>query len=490
MNKIFRLSSLQFFVHSSAFDAGQHGLSHARLGRARGASCHGRPFWAIIKEGHGFFIFFKTQEFKGILKFFNDFCGCMVVAQTRSNSSWSTTSLQAEAAASFKEKFPSDKGMQDKAPRPGSRLQGIPQFSEIPEMGNQWTSSIQNELILLEMLIFHHKFDSCSTWFKPCLTYPRKKMVTCNPPHLRRFRPSLQLWKRSAVLLWRSLRRFLEAVKLLKSDLPKTSKTKRVSNLFQHVKPVTPWWKLMSKLSLFSVVWPVETPDVQDPVAKHFADAFQSLQGVDLATSKADAKGTLLGLASFGVPKLICWGREFGKDGKAHDFGMATNWMFTMCRFRTVQVRHTLLTEWDPSGWLSEWLSHSRQRRRNSRSQNSWLCSQQQYVWILVWSHKLYKLPTQIISNLFRSSEFWALRLEESFMVTAKEAEEVKALASKAKSGQDYDFSKLPADALQRLEGLYSSINTKAGWDGVSPELWEVLQCFAIGHCSDNVDVC
>ena len=34
---------------------------------------------------------------------------------------------------------------------------------------------------------------------------------------------------------------------------------------------------------------------LQDPVAKHFADAFQSLQGVDLATSKADAKGTSLG---------------------------------------------------------------------------------------------------------------------------------------------------------------------------------------------------
>ena len=30
-------------------------------------------------------------------------------------------------------------------------------------------------------------------------------------------------------------------------------------------------------------------------MAKHFADAFQSLQGVDLATSKADAKGTSLG---------------------------------------------------------------------------------------------------------------------------------------------------------------------------------------------------
>eukprot|EP00435_Cladocopium_sp_Y103_P028057 s379_g7.t1 len=53
---------------------------------------------------------------------------------------------------------------------------------------------------------------------------------------------------------------------------------------------------------------------------------------------------------------------------------------------------------------------------------------------------------------------------QDSFMVTAKEAEEVRSLASKAKSGQDYDFSKLPADALQRLEALYSSINTKVGY--------------------------
>ena len=110
----------------------------------------------------------------------------------------------------------------------------------------------------------------------------------------------------------------------------------------------------------------------EDPVAKHFADAFGSLQGVDLAKSKADAKGT-----------------------------------------------------------LAERVAYAQQAKEK---------------------------------------EF-----EESFMVTAKEAEEVRSLASKAKAGQarkgqgfslghgeDYDFSKLPAEALQRLEALYSSINTKA----------------------------
>jgi len=99
----------------------------------------------------------------------------------------------------------------------------------------------------------------------------------------------------------------------------------------------------------------------EDPVAKHFADAFQSLQGVDLATSKADAKGSLAERVAF------------AQQSKEKEF-------------------------------------------------------------------------------------------QESFMVTAKEAEEVRKLAKEAKSGQDYDFSKLSADALQRLEALYSSINTKVGY--------------------------
>ena len=46
----------------------------------------------------------------------------------------------------------------------------------------------------------------------------------------------------------------------------------------------------------YCVIWPNTSTAKQDPVAKHFADAFQSLQGVDLATSKADAKGSCLGM--------------------------------------------------------------------------------------------------------------------------------------------------------------------------------------------------
>jgi hypothetical protein len=53
---------------------------------------------------------------------------------------------------------------------------------------------------------------------------------------------------------------------------------------------------------------------------------------------------------------------------------------------------------------------------------------------------------------------------QNSFMVSAAEAEEVRSIASKAKSGADYDFSKLPADAVARLDALYSSINAKVGY--------------------------
>merc|ERR1739844_800263 len=53
---------------------------------------------------------------------------------------------------------------------------------------------------------------------------------------------------------------------------------------------------------------------------------------------------------------------------------------------------------------------------------------------------------------------------EQSFMVTASEAAEVKSIAGQAKSGDDYDFSKLaPADA-ERLEALYTRINAKVGY--------------------------
>merc|ERR1712151_36514 len=47
----------------------------------------------------------------------------------------------------------------------------------------------------------------------------------------------------------------------------------------------------------------------------------------------------------------------------------------------------------------------------------------------------------------------------QTFMVSAEEAAEVRSLASKAKSGSDYDFSKLPEDLSKRLADPYTSIN-------------------------------
>merc|ERR1712050_67234 len=46
---------------------------------------------------------------------------------------------------------------------------------------------------------------------------------------------------------------------------------------------------------------------------------------------------------------------------------------------------------------------------------------------------------------------------QQTFMVTAQEAAEVKSIASKA--GEDFDLSKLPADAAERLDVLYTTIN-------------------------------
>jgi len=53
---------------------------------------------------------------------------------------------------------------------------------------------------------------------------------------------------------------------------------------------------------------------------------------------------------------------------------------------------------------------------------------------------------------------------QQSFMVTAEEAAEVKSLVSKAKSGSDFDFSKLPQESLDKLNALYTSINNKVGY--------------------------
>jgi hypothetical protein len=70
---------------------------------------------------------------------------------------------------------------------------------------------------------------------------------------------------------------------------------------------------------------------------------------------------------------------------------------------------------------------------------------------------------------------------KETFMVTAAEAAEVKSIASKAKSGSDYDFSKLPEDLAKRLDDLYASINAKVGYS-----LPAAMGTEAIGSISDG----
>lgn len=56
-----------------------------------------------------------------------------------------------------------------------------------------------------------------------------------------------------------------------------------------------------------------------------------------------------------------------------------------------------------------------------------------------------------------RENEF-----KKTFMVTAQEAAEVKGLALEA--GADFDISKLSAESLKKLDGLYLSINAKVGF--------------------------
>merc|ERR1711972_320428 len=68
---------------------------------------------------------------------------------------------------------------------------------------------------------------------------------------------------------------------------------------------------------------------------------------------------------------------------------------------------------------------------------------------------------------------------QQTFMVTAQEAAEVKSIAAKA--GKDVDLSKLPADAKERLDTLYTSINAKVGYS-----LPTDLGTKAIGSTSDS----
>merc|ERR1712118_402267 len=51
---------------------------------------------------------------------------------------------------------------------------------------------------------------------------------------------------------------------------------------------------------------------------------------------------------------------------------------------------------------------------------------------------------------------------QQSFMVTPKEVEEVKALVKQA--GPDYDFGKLSEESAKKLDSLYTSINGKVGF--------------------------
>merc|ERR1711972_787329 len=56
------------------------------------------------------------------------------------------------------------------------------------------------------------------------------------------------------------------------------------------------------------------------------------------------------------------------------------------------------------------------------------------------------------------------MEFEQSFMVTASEANEVKSIASQAKTGDDYDFNKLADADAERLQALYTKINAKVGY--------------------------
>lgn len=70
---------------------------------------------------------------------------------------------------------------------------------------------------------------------------------------------------------------------------------------------------------------------------------------------------------------------------------------------------------------------------------------------------------------------------QTTFMVTPQEAEEVKSIVSKAKSGKDFDFSKLSEEAAKRLDTLYNNINSKVGFS-----LPEDLGTKAIAVTSDS----
>jgi len=53
---------------------------------------------------------------------------------------------------------------------------------------------------------------------------------------------------------------------------------------------------------------------------------------------------------------------------------------------------------------------------------------------------------------------------EQTFMVTASDAAEVKSIVNQARNGEDFDFGKLSAESSARLDALYTSINVKVGY--------------------------
>jgi len=123
----------------------------------------------------------------------------------------------------------------------------------------------------------------------------------------------------------------------------------------------------------------------EDSVAAHFASAFKSLEGVDLATMKGDANGTL--------PERVA----FAQQSREKDF-------------------------------------------------------------------------------------------KQTFMVTAEEAAEVKALVSKAKSGSDFDFTKLSAENLSQLNALYTSINNKVGYSLPTDLGSKAVEATTDGEATSYVD--
>lgn len=70
---------------------------------------------------------------------------------------------------------------------------------------------------------------------------------------------------------------------------------------------------------------------------------------------------------------------------------------------------------------------------------------------------------------------------QTTFMVTPAEVAEVKSIGALAKDGDGFDFSKLEADSLSRLNALYTSINAKVGYS-----LPDSVGSKAIAHSSDS----